>query len=208
MKKRTIPVLLLGLACHAGMAQKPQRDTLSLTSKIHQIDEVVVTGARHETDVRHLSQTVSVVGRAQIESALQPSLLPVLTDTSRGIMGYGVSTGAAGGISLRGLSGGTARLMVMIDGHPQYAGIFGHPIADAYQSFLAERVEVLRGPASVLYGSNAMGGVINIVTRKMQEDGVDTHLHAGHQPCPQGTVLECGFGLIQSYRRASDRYGI
>lgn len=167
MKKRTIPVLLLGLACHAGMAQKPQRDTLSLTSKIHQIDEVVVTGARHETDVRHLSQTVSVVGRAQIESALQPSLLPVLTEqvpglfvTSRGIMGYGVSTGAAGGISLRGLSGGTARLMVMIDGHPQYAGIFGHPIADAYQSFLAERVEVLRGPASVLYGSNAMGGVI------------------------------------------------
>lgn len=169
------------------MAQKPQRDTLSLTSKIHQIDEVVVTGARHETDVRHLSQTVSVVGRAQIESALQPSLLPVLTEqvpglfvTSRGIMGYGVSTGAAGGISLRGLSGGTARLMVMIDGHPQYAGIFGHPIADAYQSFLAERVEVLRGPASVLYGSNAMGGVINIVTRKMQEDGVDTHLHAGY----------------------------
>lgn len=187
MKKRTIPVLLLGLACHAGMAQKPQRDTLSLTNKIHQIDEVVVTGARHETDVRHLSQTVSVVGRAQIESALQPSLLPVLTEqvpglfvTSRGIMGYGVSTGAAGGISLRGLSGGTARLMVMIDGHPQYAGIFGHPIADAYQSFLAERVEVLRGPASVLYGSNAMGGVINIVTRKMQEDGVDTHLHAGY----------------------------
>lgn len=169
------------------MARKPQRDTLSLTSKIHQIDEVVVTGARHETDVRHLSQTVSVVGRAQIESALQPSLLPVLTEqvpglfvTSRGIMGYGVSTGAAGGISLRGLSGGTARLMVMIDGHPQYAGIFGHPIADAYQSFLAERVEVLRGPASVLYGSNAMGGVINIVTRKMQEDGVDTHLHAGY----------------------------
>jgi len=187
MKKRTISVLLLSLVCHAGMAQKPQRDTLSLTSKIHQIDEVVVTGARHETDVRHLSQTVSVVGRAQIESALQPSLLPVLTEqvpglfvTSRGIMGYGVSTGAAGGISLRGLSGGTARLMVMIDGHPQYAGIFGHPIADAYQSFLAERVEVLRGPASVLYGSNAMGGVINIVTRKMQEDGVDTHLHAGY----------------------------
>ena len=70
--------------------------------------------------------------------------------------------------------------MVMIDGHPQYAGIFGHPIADAYQSFLAERVEVLRGPASVLYGSNAMGGVINIVTRKMQEDRVDTHLHAGY----------------------------
>lgn len=175
------------MACQAGMTQTSSHDTLSLTNQIHQIDEVVVTGARHETDVRHLSQTVSVVGRAQIEHSLQPSLLPVLTEqvpglfvTSRGVMGYGVSNGAAGSISLRGLSGGTARLMVLIDGHPQYAGIFGHPIADAYQSFLAERVEVLRGPASVLYGSNAMGGVINIVTRKMQEDGVNTHLHAGY----------------------------
>lgn len=175
------------MACQAGIAQTLSHDTLSLTNQIHQIDEVVVTGARHETDVRHLSQTVSVVGRAQIEHSLQSSLLPVLTEqvpglfvTSRGVMGYGVSNGAAGSISLRGLSGGTARLMVLIDGHPQYAGIFGHPIADAYQSFLAERVEVLRGPASVLYGSNAMGGVINIVTRKMQEDGVNTHLHAGY----------------------------
>lgn len=176
------------------MAQMSSHDTLSLTNQIHQIDEVVVTGARQETDVRHLSQTVSVVGRAEIEHSLQPSLLPVLTEqvpglfvTSRGVMGYGVSNGAAGSISLRGLSGGTARLMVLIDGHPQYAGIFGHPIADAYQSFLAERVEVLRGPASVLYGSNAMGGVINIVTRKMQEDGVNTHLHAG---CGSYNTLE------------------
>lgn len=187
MKKVYFSIIGICLACQAGMTQTSSHDTLSLTNQIHQIDEVVVTGARHETDVRHLSQTVSVVGRAQIEHSLQPSLLPVLTEqvpglfvTSRGVMGYGVSNGAAGSISLRGLSGGTARLMVLIDGHPQYAGIFGHPIADAYQSFLAERVEVLRGPASVLYGSNAMGGVINIVTRKMQEDGVNTHLHAGY----------------------------
>ncbi len=187
MKNVYLSIIGISLACQASMAQTSSHDTLSLTNQIHQIDEVVVTGARHETDVRHLSQTVSVVGRAQIEHSLQPSLLPVLTEqvpglfvTSRGVMGYGVSNGAAGSISLRGLSGGTARLMVLIDGHPQYAGIFGHPIADAYQSFLAERVEVLRGPASVLYGSNAMGGVINIVTRKMQEDGVNTHLHAGY----------------------------
>lgn len=187
-------IIGISLSCQAGMAQMSSHDTLSLTNQIHQIDEVVVTGARQETDVRHLSQTVSVVGRAEIEHSLQPSLLPVLTEqvpglfvTSRGVMGYGVSNGAAGSISLRGLSGGTARLMVLIDGHPQYAGIFGHPIADAYQSFLAERVEVLRGPASVLYGSNAMGGVINIVTRKMQEDGVNTHLHAG---CGSYNTLE------------------
>ena len=151
------------------------------------IDEGVVTGTRNATDVRHLSQAVSVVNRKKIEQSMQPSLLPVLTEnvpglftTARGIMGYGVSGGAAGGISLRGLSGGTARMMVLIDGHPQYAGIFGHPIADAYQSLLADKVEVLRGPASVLYGSNAMGGVFKIVTRKMHADGVHTNLHAGY----------------------------
>ncbi len=151
------------------------------------LDEVVVTGTRNETDVRHLSQTVSVVNRQTIENRMQPSLLPVISEqvpglfvTQRGVMGYGVSGGAAGGISLRGLSGGNARLMVLIDGHPQYAGIFGHPISDAYQSLLADRVEVLRGPASVLYGSNAMGGVVNIVTRKMRQDGVRTHLRAGY----------------------------
>lgn len=166
-----------------GMAQELEHDTLDS----YKIGEAVVTGTRNETDVRHLSQTVSVIYRSKINQSLQPSLLPVLTEqvpglfvTSRGVMGYGLSGGAAGNISLRGLSGGTARLMVMIDGHPQYAGIFGHPIADAYQSFLAERVEVLRGPASVLYGSNAMGGVVNIVTRKIKDDGVNTNLSAGY----------------------------
>ena len=186
VRKSYLSIALMTFAVQTGMGQEQKRDTLD-TGKVYEIGEVVVTGARNETDVRHLSQTVSVVNRSEIDQALQPSLLPVLTEqipglfvTSRGVMGYGVSGGAAGSISLRGLSGGTARLMVMIDGHPQYAGIFGHPIADAYQSFLAERVEVLRGPASVLYGSNAMGGVINIVTRKMQEDGVKTNLRAGY----------------------------
>ena len=152
------------------------------------IEEVVVTGTRNETDVRHLPMTVSVVNREQIEHRNDPSLLPLLTEyipglftTSRGLMGYGVSGGAAGGMSLRGIGGvpqeglPTTGMLVLIDGHPQYMGLMGHPISDAYQSLLAERVEVLRGPASVLYGSNAMGGVINIVTRKMQQDGIRTH---------------------------------
>ena len=91
--------------------------------------------------------------------------VPSLMVTSRGMMGYGVSTGAAGGINIRGLAGGSSQMLVLIDGHPQYQGIYGHPISDSYQTLMAERVEVLRGPASVLYGSNAMGGVINIVTR-------------------------------------------
>lgn len=50
-------------------------------------------------------------------------------------------------------------------------GLMGHPLADSYQSMITERVEVVRGPASVLYGSNAMGGVINIITKKHVTDG-------------------------------------
>jgi len=105
--------------------------------------------------------------------------VPGLFVTSRSMMGYGVSTGAAGGINLRGITGGTGQLLVLIDGHPQYQGIYGHPISDSYQTLMADRVEVLRGPASVLYGSNAMGGVMNIVTRSMRQDGVKTNFTLG-----------------------------
>ena len=190
MKKILFTVLFLGGLVSLRAEEVP--DSLSVQKKVT-IGEVVVTGTRNETDVRHLPMTVSVVNREQIEHRNDPSLLPLLTEyipglftTSRGLMGYGVSGGAAGGMSLRGIGGvpqeglPTTGMLVLIDGHPQYMGLMGHPISDAYQSLLAERVEVLRGPASVLYGSNAMGGVINIVTRKMQQDGIRTHVNVGY----------------------------
>lgn len=175
-----LALLLTAAAWAVEPEDAPASDSIS-------IGEVVVTGTRNRTDIRHLPMSVTVVDRGQIENSMQPSLLPLLSEqvpglfvTQRGVMGYGVSDGAAGGISLRGLSGGAGRLMVLIDGHPQYMGLFGHPIGDAYQSFMAERVEVLRGPASVLYGTNAMGGVVNIVTRKMEREGVRTDITAGY----------------------------
>ena len=184
MKKELfLSLLAYSLLPMAVQASEPT-DTLA-SERNYTLNEVVVTGTRNATDIRHLPMTISVVGRAQLENRYQPSVLPVLTEqvpglfvTSRGVMGYGVSTGAAGGFSLRGMSG-NAQMLVLIDGHPQYMGLFGHPISDAYQTMLADRIEVLRGPASVLYGSNAMGGVINIVTRKMQEDGIKTHINIG-----------------------------
>lgn len=151
------------------------------------LQEIVVTGTRNPVDVRHLPMTVTVIDREALTSQHLTSLLPTamqqvpgLFVTSRGMMGYGVSTGAAGGINLRGLAGGGGQMLVLIDGHPQYQGIFGHPISDSYQTMMAERVEVLRGPASVLYGSNAMGGVINIVTRpQFFEEGCQTQVNVG-----------------------------
>ncbi len=160
---------------------------------VYDAREVVVTGTRNRADSRHLPMTVSVVGRERIERSNEQSLLPLLTEqvpglfvTGRGMMGYGVSGGAAGQMSIRGVGGApqagmpTTGMLVLIDGHPQYAGLMGHPISDAYQSMIAERVEVVRGPASVLYGSNAMGGVVNIVTRKMREEGVKTQANLGY----------------------------
>ena len=186
--KRTVAILflsLLSVAAHAD--EQPEAIPADSLAEQVRIADVVVTGTRNRTDIRHLPMTVSVVGRGEVEGTMQPSLLPVLSEqvpglfvTARGVMGYGVSTGGSGAISLRGLSGGAGRLMVLIDGHPQYMGIMGHPMADAYQSLMVEQAEVLRGPASVLYGSNAMGGVVNIVTRKIHEEGVKTDIGAGY----------------------------
>jgi len=159
--------MMLAGVC-AGYAQQMENVSDSLA-----LQEVVVTGTRNAVNVRHLPMTVTVINRETLTAEHQTNILPTVMQqvpglfvTSRSLMGYGVSTGAAGGINLRGITGGAGQLLVLIDGHPQYQGIYGHPISDSYQTMMAERVEVLRGPASVLYGSNAMGGVINIVTRR------------------------------------------
>lgn len=191
-KERFVLAFFTGCLISAVSLQAQTGKDSTKVARSYAINEVVVTGTRSETDVRHLPMTVSVVGRPQLEASQQTSELPVLNSqvpgffsTSRGVMGYGVATGASGQMSLRGIGGPaqaglpTTGLLVLIDGHPQYMGLMGHPIADAYQTMMAERVEVLRGPASVLYGSNAMGGVINIVTRKMQEDGIRTNINIG-----------------------------
>lgn len=181
--KRLI-LILTATAISFGTAHAVElNDTLQSGS----IEEVVITGTRAATNIRHLSQTVNVIDRKAIEESNRLSLLPLLTEqvpglfiTQRGFAGYGVSGGSAGNISMRGLSGSSSRFLVLIDGHPNYAGIYGHPIADSYQSRMTDRVEVVRGPASLLYGSSAMGGVINIVTRKPAEDGTRTNLHMGY----------------------------
>ena len=150
------------------------------------LNEIVVTGSRGSVDARHIPMTVTTLTRGMLTKENRMSVLPTLMEqvpglmlTSRGMMGYGVSTGAAGGMMMRGLSSGTGQVMVLIDGHPQYQGIFGHSIADSYQTMAVERVEVVRSPASLLYGSNAMGGVINLITRKNYVDGVNTDVILG-----------------------------
>ena len=147
--------------------------------------QIVVTGTRNETAASSLPVSLTVVNHEKLQENCRLSILPTLTEqvpglfsTSRGVLGYGVSTGAAGIIKIRGVGSG-AQLLVLVDGQPQYAGLMGHPIPDAYQTMMAERVEVLRGPASLYYGSNAMAGVVNIVTRQMKQDGQKTDIQLG-----------------------------
>ena len=139
-----------------------------------QIDEIVVTGSNGAVGRNLQPYTVSTVTAAQIESTGKGQLLSALSGTvpglfitERNILGFGISNGGAGGIKIRGVGGSpTNAVLMMVDGQPQFAGIFSHHVADFYTTEYVERVEVLRGPGSVLYGSNAMGGVINVITKE------------------------------------------
>ena len=167
---------LYSVFCIAQGGNTISRDTTS--NEVVNLSEVVVTGTRVPVPRDVIPVPITVVPRSTIEQSVEVSLLPVLMQqvpglfiTSRGVAGYGVSTGAAGGINMRGFAGSTGQVLILIDGHPQFATIYGHPVADAYIVSDAQRIEVSRGAASILYGSNAMGGAINIITRQATEDG-------------------------------------
>ena len=178
MKKLFITCALAAIGC--GAFAEELQDSVALAN-------VTVTGVRSASDVRQLPFTITTIGKDVLRENYRLNILPTLmeqvpglTVTSRGMLGYGVSTGAAGGMTMRGVSSSAGQVMVLIDGHPQYNGIYGHSIADSYYTMMAERVEVLRGPASLLYGSNAMGGVINIVTDEAGVgDKVETMVNVG-----------------------------
>lgn len=149
---------------------------------IHPLGEVVVTGTNAGVAKNRLPYSVSVIGEERLQSTGQTQVLsaisgmvPSLFVSERSIFGFGVSNGGSGHIKLRGVGGDRASaVLMMVDGQPQFAGIYSHHIADFYDKEYVERVEVLRGPGSVLYGSNAMAGAINVITKQSEADGVHT----------------------------------
>ena len=179
MKNKINPFLSIFFACIL-LSSFTQAQTFSLSSDTIQIDEIVVTGSPVKVNRNNVPMAVSVVERSQIEQSNESAVLPILNGrvpglfvTERGVTGFGVAAGSAGQISIRGIGGNpTTGVLMLIDGHPQFMGIMGHPLPDSYVASDVERVEVIRGPASILYGSNAMGGVINIITKKQTKDGI------------------------------------
>lgn len=148
------------------------------TTSQRNIDSLIITTSRVLLKRTLVPNSVNIVNKSKLEasanSALLPSLgreVPGLFVTQKGVTGFGVSEGSAGVVNIRGIGQGN-KVLLMMDGQPQFAGIFGHALPDVYVASDAERVEVVRGPGSLIYGSNAAAGVINVITHRQMEEGV------------------------------------
>lgn len=189
------------LAMITGVAYATAKDDITEFPDTMSLGEVVVT-APLKTNPDLIPLNVTHVTAAQIEESGESSLLPVLVSkvaglfvTERGFAGYGVSGGSAGTVNIRGVGQGN-KVLFMIDGQPQWAGVFGHSLADTYVVNGVERVEVVKGPSSLLYGSNAMGGSINLVTHTQKQDGL-----TGRARAMFGSFSTQKFALSSGYKR-------
>lgn len=195
MKQRTLlAAAAISLTLAYALAGEAPRDTLNL-------NELVVT-APLKTQPDLIPLNVTEVSASQIEHSGESSLLPVLVSkvpglfvTERGFAGYGVSGGSAGTVNIRGV-GQSNKVLFMIDGQPQWAGVFGHSLADTYVANGVERIEVVKGPSSLLYGSNAMGGSINLITQVQQQDGL-----TGRARAMFGSFNTQKFALSSGYKK-------
>ena len=183
------------------------RDTL----KVFPFDPVVVTGTRIKSPKVDIPLSISIIPERVIEEQNHIPLLdlvsqnvPGLFVTRRTNIGYGVASGSAGQISIRGIgSFPNTQVLVLIDGRPDIMGMFGHPLGDAYFLHDVEKIEVVRGPASLLYGSNAMGGAINIIPKHSRKRGFHINI-----PLRYGSFNSKYAAINHSFDRESLGYSV
>ena len=129
------------------------------------LDQVVVTSARRPQRLADAVTTTEVVSRADIERTGASDLASVLTEQTGIQLQGGMPAGA--GVMLQGL--GSERVLVLLDGQPIAGRISGVFDISRIPTSVVERIEVVKGPQSTLYGTDAMGGVINVITRSPVE---------------------------------------
>lgn len=142
------------------------------TTGSYYLDEIVVTATRMKRSVRDLSATVSVVTEEDIEASNTKSCTDIL-NTLPGVFVNKTGDFGRADVDIRGLGDRGRSVMVLTDGRPVKMGLFGCTVTQSLPLNNVQRIEVVRGPSSVLYGSDALGGVINIITRQAGE-GLET----------------------------------
>ncbi|WP_133500771.1 TonB-dependent receptor plug domain-containing protein [Cognatilysobacter terrigena] len=189
----SILVALPGLAA----AQTSTPATPAPEEKARQLDTVTITGSRIRQTEKVTSQPVAVITRQQIDQSGATSVgdfLQTLTASgkalnakfnSSGNFGYPASGGGIGAgsaqVDLRNL--GSQRVLVLVDGirwvnESSASGVSGSADLNTIPLAIVERIEVLEDGASAIYGSDAIAGVVNIITKK-NFDGVLTHAKYG-----------------------------
>lgn len=139
------------------------------------LDAMVVSASGFEQKITDAPASISVISQEDLQQKRYNNLAQALGDVEGIDIGQG--TGKTGGlnISIRGME--SKYTLILIDGRRQNAAgnITPNGFGETSTSFMPplsaiERIEVIRGPMSTLYGSDAMGGVINIITRKVGKE--------------------------------------
>jgi len=148
-------------------------DTLELVLRLLPsalpLDEIVVTASRREQRLADVTVPTEIISRETIEQTGASNLAAALTEQT-GIQFDGGHP-AGSGVMLQGLS--NERVLVLVDGQPLYGRISGTLDLARLPTAIVERVEVVKGPQAALYGSEAMGGVVNVVTRAPADAGLE-----------------------------------
>jgi len=131
------------------------------------LDDVVITASRRPQRLADVVVATEVVSREAIDATGAADVAAVLTEQTGIQFHEGHPSGA--GIMLQGL--GSERVLVLLDGQPLYGRISGNFDLARIPTAIVDRIEVVKGPQSALYGSEAMGGAVNIITRKSDGGG-------------------------------------
>jgi len=165
------------------------------------LSEVVVTATKFETEPEKVPQSVTLITKEEVEKGNYYNAGEML-DSVPGVRVIRSGTvGASCGISIRSLNGGplSTKSLVMVDGRPLNDGWQGGVNWHSVPTEIVERIEVVKGPASALYGSNATGGVINVIT-KTPRRGFHGWFSAGYEMDGSKTIDDAA---AEGYGRSS-----